>query len=224
MSASRETSSCNLGSLCEKLLDVLDVALIVLDGRGQLVFSNQKARRTLVEGAGLRIEHGRLQGSPEDSAALVRAARECVSSSASLPARCLRVPRPEHPPLMLSLTSVRIEHEGSTEPLAVGVIHDPAARLSLEPAEIAARYGLTPAEARVAAEVSDGKVAKVIARDLHIGLATVRSHLRSIYVKLGVGNANELIALLRGSVFHRTIDGAPSRSTTAAAAPVRSPP
>lgn len=201
-----EQGACDIGTLCATLLDVLDIAIVVFDGRGELVFSNQIAQRVLCEGASIRLVQGRLCGTPEDSAALVAMARACADADASAAPSWFRVARVDRAPLVVSFTRIRPERAGSVAPLAVGVIQDPEARSTLRPGEIAERYGLTPAEARVAAEVADGKVAKVIARDLNIGPATVRSHLRSIYLKLGVANAKELIALLRGSVFHRAFD------------------
>lgn len=204
----QQEGACDVGALCETLLDVLDIAVIVFDARGELVFSNRIAHHVLSDGATIHLIAGRLHGPREECAALVATARECAAGGLRQPPRCFRVARPERPPLILSLTSIRPPHP-ATSPLAVGVIQDPEARTVLDPGEIAERYGITPAEARVAAAVADGKVAKVIARELNIGPATVRSHLRSIYVKLGLANAKELIALLRGSVFHRAVDGGP---------------
>jgi DNA-binding CsgD family transcriptional regulator len=191
---------------------VLDIAVVVFDGGGRLVFSNPVAQRVLAEGASVQIAEGRVRGSPEDSAALLAAVRECTAGLEQRghrppPPRCFRVSRAERPPLIVSLSAIRLTEAGRLLPLAVGVIQDPEARTSLEPADLTARYGLTPAESRVAAAICDGKVAKVVARDLDIGLATVRTHLKSIYVKLGVRNAKELIALLRGSVFHYSFNG-----------------
>lgn len=209
MLSTAQTATCNIGSLCETLLDVLQIAVVVFDAAGGLVFANEVARRMLEQEAGLRIESGRLRGAPEDVTALLALARECAAASQEdRPPRCARLAREDRAPLIVSLSALRLEEDGDMQSLALGVIHDPEARISLHPGELAERYGLTPAEGRIAAGIGDGKVPKVIARELDIGLTTVRTHLKSIYAKLGVRNANELIALLRGFVFHRPLQGA----------------
>jgi DNA-binding NarL/FixJ family response regulator len=67
--------------------------------------------------------------------------------------------------------------------LAAGVRHvgAQAARLL---ADSIAREPLTPREEQVLGLVVQGRANKVIARDLNIGVGTVKSHLRSIYGKL----------------------------------------
>jgi len=56
--------------------------------------------------------------------------------------------------------------------------------------------GLTSAEVRVAQKLMDGAGAEPIARDLGVGIETVRTHIRRIYNKLGIGGREELFARL----------------------------
>lgn len=53
-------------------------------------------------------------------------------------------------------------------------------------------YDLTPAEARIAAEIADGRSVQLIAGSGGLAVSTVRSHLKAIYSKLGVGGQTEL--------------------------------
>ena len=61
---------------------------------------------------------------------------------------------------------------------------------------IAERYGLTPREEQVLAVLCLGKSKAYIAQGLGMSEATVKSHVRSIYAKLGVHNKNELQELV----------------------------
>lgn len=53
-------------------------------------------------------------------------------------------------------------------------------------------YDLTPAEARIAAGIADGRSVQAIAEAGGLAVSTVRSHLKAIYSKLGVGGQTEL--------------------------------
>jgi DNA-binding CsgD family transcriptional regulator len=57
-------------------------------------------------------------------------------------------------------------------------------------------FGLTPCEARVAAALSAGMTPSEIARHHGISMGTVRSQLKSIFVKTGTKRQPELIAVL----------------------------
>jgi DNA-binding CsgD family transcriptional regulator len=58
------------------------------------------------------------------------------------------------------------------------------------------RYGLTPAERRVAVLIGAGHSPREIAAQLGISFHTVRAHLRSTYAKTGVKRQTALARLL----------------------------
>lgn len=62
------------------------------------------------------------------------------------------------------------------------------------------RLALTRTQARVAARLADGRPVAEIADELSIAEVTVRTHLRNIFRKTGVGRQAELVALV-----HRTV-------------------
>jgi DNA-binding CsgD family transcriptional regulator len=66
------------------------------------------------------------------------------------------------------------------------------------PAILEALFDLTPAEARIARGIAEGLTAEEIARDMGIQVATVRSHLKKIFVKTGVDRQVTLSRLLSG--------------------------
>ena len=56
---------------------------------------------------------------------------------------------------------------------------------------------LTPAEARVAAGLTEGLSYKEIAERLGLSYHTVHTHVKAIHAKTGVGTTGRLLALLR---------------------------
>jgi DNA-binding CsgD family transcriptional regulator len=70
--------------------------------------------------------------------------------------------------------------------------------LALRPTaiELGEFYGLSFAQGRVIACMLRGKNINDTATELHISVNTIRSHLRSVYEKLGVNNKSELFRLL----------------------------
>jgi DNA-binding CsgD family transcriptional regulator len=68
-----------------------------------------------------------------------------------------------------------------------------------EPLErrLIARFGLTHAEARVAAAALEGDARATMAARLGLSLNSVKTHLRRIYEKLGIARAAELMKILQ---------------------------
>jgi len=63
---------------------------------------------------------------------------------------------------------------------------------------------LSPAQMRILVSVADGQLNKQIAYDLSLSEATVKSHLTSIYRKLGVSNRTQAVLLAREMLPERT--------------------
>lgn len=63
-------------------------------------------------------------------------------------------------------------------------------------ADFGPALGLTSSEVRIARKLVDGGRAGAIADEVGVGLETVRTHVRRIYNKLGVGSREELFARL----------------------------
>jgi DNA-binding CsgD family transcriptional regulator len=62
--------------------------------------------------------------------------------------------------------------------------------------QMAALFGLSPAEVRVASLIGDAKTISAAARALGASPGTVRNHLKSIFQKVGVNRQAELVAVL----------------------------
>ncbi|MGQ3030376.1 MAG: helix-turn-helix transcriptional regulator [Ferrovibrionaceae bacterium] len=76
---------------------------------------------------------------------------------------------------------------------------DPVARVRLKEISLCARYGLTPTEARIVADLAFGHSVETIA-DLHrISRYTIHHHLKSIFRKTDTTRQPELVALVLSS-------------------------
>jgi len=90
---------------------------------------------------------------------------------------------------------------GRNQPAAVLFINAPE-RIPVPMVEqIAGQLQLTPAEARLAAALVDGKSIKEFAEEAKVSLNTARTHLKRVFHKAGVSRQGELIhMLLTGAV------------------------
>ena len=62
--------------------------------------------------------------------------------------------------------------------------------------QLAVVFGLSPSEARVAAQIGGAKTIETAAASLGCATGTVRNHLKSIFSKIGVSRQAELVAIL----------------------------
>ena len=82
------------------------------------------------------------------------------------------------------------------EGLALGMFIDPAFRRDPDPAVIAAAFGLTPAEARVAGALTTGKAPEELADDVGVAISTIRTQIRSLLEKTGARRQAEMVSIL----------------------------
>ena len=61
---------------------------------------------------------------------------------------------------------------------------------------IAAQYGLTPREQEIMALIAQRKSRAEIEQELFLSQNTVKTHVRHLYAKLGVGSKADVIELL----------------------------
>lgn len=171
-------------------------AVVLLSGRGEVITANPSAERLL--GNGIRITRRRLVAEdPVATAMLDRALHKLLwSPSGAALSPPVALPRRARSPLLaypLKLSN------WSENPFANGkaliVLVDPDKR-SRPPEDALQRgFGLTVAEARLAARMAAGDALEIAASEQGIAKETARYHLKNVFAKTGVRRQAELVVL-----------------------------
>ena len=90
----------------------------------------------------------------------------------------------------------RVNGAGAGQTMVLATLFDPTHVRALDPHALAAVFGLTPAESRVAALLALGGTAADVATSLGVSESTIRTHVRNVLAKLGVASKTELVRLL----------------------------
>lgn len=184
-----------------RLLDALPYAVFALDGSGRIVFMNIHADQLVQRGDGLLVEGTHLSCRlPGQQPLLDRlVATATVAESGSVRGGWVRIHRASgRRPYLVLVSHLAGGEELIDEfrPRLLVIVTDPDR--SAVPDEQALRdlYGLTEAEARVAAQLAAGHSVQSAAVDLHLSAETLRSHLKHIFRKLGVSRQQDLVRIL----------------------------
>jgi DNA-binding CsgD family transcriptional regulator len=179
----------------------LIAAGIVLLGRGGVVTHINKAGEALL-GDGIAIGHGRLlrASRPADQAELDRLVGVAHAASGDLPlARTAILHRPSGKrPLLAHALPIRrrpadvLDHILFGDARAFVVIIDPDVGAPPSLADSLRLYGLTAAEARVAAMVGSGQAPRDVAEALGTSEGTVRIQIKRAFEKLDISRQSEL--------------------------------
>lgn len=192
----------------ERVLQLMPNPAMLLDGKGRITHANSAAEALLRTGDGLSFSpDGGLQLSaalPAEKAALSRALAQALAvasgaddelgeqlrvSRPSGAAPLLLLPVPLPPPafaLWELLESARV----------LVLIIDPSSSSRPAAAALQTAFGLTVAEARVAALISSGLSGPQTAASLGLSPETVKTHLKRCFEKMGVHSQVALARLL----------------------------
>lgn len=184
-------------------LDSLAIGVMLLDAAGEVVEMNREARAMVARQDGLILAQRRLSArEPRDRAMLQRLVAEALER------RVAGVPRPGG--------TMRVERDGGRAPYLVAIvpgrigdldvagpglgalvlIRDPDTGPDLPIDGLREAYGLTAAEARLAARLARRPGLVAAARELGIAHETARQHLKRILLKTGCSGQPELVAML----------------------------
>ena len=179
-------------------LDTVPRGIVILSGDLCVLFANREAQRIFALDDGLGATVSGLHVNDRQASAQLRKSLERIvfedpGSAGSLPAP-IAVRRPSgRPAFCLSLVPAPELLEGSAAgpPIAVTII-DPDRQSS--PAESLLRqlYGLTAMEAKLAAALCEADL-KGAALELQISLNTAKTHLQSVFQKVGVSRQSALV-------------------------------
>lgn len=183
------------------MLDSLRWPVFLLDGDGRLYLANTQASQALSKADGFRCAHGQLSGEhPWDTHLLQRAITRALAGEGSR----LRVQRGNgQPDYVVSVTPLAHAAHGKLNDEAPRVaIHalDPTIPTAGVEPVLAASFGLSPAEARLAAALLDGDPLPAVAQRLGISPHTARTQLEQLFAKTETKRQSQLIGLLRSCI------------------------
>ncbi len=182
------------------LLDRHANAIVVLDGKNQVLYANRKAETLCAQQDGLALSkhglslpragdalklHGLLEQAGGRDGPSLGGAMQVERPSGKRPFGLMVAPAPAHDsPLSL------------WQPATCIVINDPEESPQPQAERLRAAYGLTPAESRLASLLATGESLRATAEQLHISYGTARTRLASIFRKTNTRRQGELVRLL----------------------------
>jgi DNA-binding CsgD family transcriptional regulator len=201
-SLSREVHSRRWRStVAVQALDQLTAGVIIADGHAEVIEMNRAAESIVQLEDGLLIRNDRLcarRAFETGKVTKLIAGATVEGISAPSAGRMLIGRYDGLPAYVLSVAPLRIGLAVDNQRFAMVVIVDPAGRSPSEK-DLAEFFGLSPAEARLAAALLTGKTLARIAADSGIRITTVRTQLGSILRKVGAERQSDLIRILSGT-------------------------
>ncbi len=203
---SRRLSGVSLAqSAALDALDHVDAGILVVDSSRRIVYANALAEAMLRDEAELGALGGRLVlKQPALDARFADIIRDtlAIGQGRLVGARPpLSLLRDEHLPITLTVTLLRPRWSrcDGQPPLALIFLRDPE-RVVADIEKLRGLFGLTAAEAVIAADLAKGLSLDRIAQAHGVAIATVRSHLKKILAKSGTSRQAELVALIAMSI------------------------
>jgi DNA-binding CsgD family transcriptional regulator len=137
------------------------------------------------------------------------AASRLGPGTAPVPETLLMTPRPGEPQMLLVACPIPQNQEHFRGPwpgAAIAVYVSSLADAGLLNHEVLmSLYGLTPAEARLAAALSRGHDLNTLGAEWGTSVKTLRTHLKRIFSKTGTSRQAELVHLLAGRPWNLTL-------------------
>lgn len=186
-------------------LDRLQFGIVVLDGLRRVVLANRTATGLIARNSGFRLTSGEFAATSVPNArrleSLVAAALAGQGGTATLP-----VCAPD--PSEWTFWSVPMREPdvlpGVPSP-GVLLVFGAKGKQNLDLGAIAATYGLSKAEARVAVAVAEGDTPAAIARQHGVKPSTVHTQLLCVLRKMGVHRQTDVARLLLTAADNRPI-------------------
>lgn len=190
-------------ALTLEALNHLRLGIILTDLWGHPRFVNRAAENLIARSPGMRLSRQGLTlprlKDDEQLGRLISAAASVARGEDTAAPGGMRVPLPNRSPLQLQVVpliagNTRWDSAFPPGSLAVFIARPGQVRLPWQ--QLAALYGLTRAEARLAAKLAEGLSLEDAAEALTVSINTARCQLSMAFQKTGVRRQAELVALL----------------------------
>jgi DNA-binding CsgD family transcriptional regulator/PAS domain-containing protein len=183
------------------VLDNAPRGILVLGQRGQATYINGEARRILGNKDGIGLVGDRPVPADTAAAAILRdfldRARQ-TDGGERPPMAGIRIPRsgsrPDYQLIAYGLSfNSRQAALDEREGLAVAMLNDPLTMVTPDETLLDTYFDLTPAEAKLSQILCNGHTLPAAARELSVSVNTARTHLRSVFRKVGVHSQAALV-------------------------------
>lgn len=194
-------------------LDRLSSGVLLIDVHGDVTFANRQAQRLLGYEDGLRLQKltnkpglGQLIADNDNANLAITQAISAILNrdiyTTAHFSQSVAVPQNTGSGrYTLQFSELGNHHEyntGNEAPAAIIFITDSRKEINVSPEVLQNAYRLTPAEARVAIALLETASTQDAAAQLDINISTVRTHIKQIYVKLGVDTRARFVRLMLG--------------------------
>lgn len=189
--------------VASNVLDVIPLGVLVAGSAGNIIEANQRARGILeasgelsVGKSGLEIDHHGRRLRLRD---LIAPEKAKSAKDRDDGIRAFSIQRPSgQKPLSILIAPVDGVQElrSPDEPAVIVFLGDPGHVVDIDQARLCELYGLTRAEARVAALLANGYRLEETAESLGLVYETARKHLKHVFGKTGTDRQAELIRML----------------------------
>lgn len=181
------------------VLEQMNVGVIVVKLKGKIVFINSSAEKIINQKDGIHIQNGCLTAERTNAIVLRKLIAEAIHTSEGKGFESggeMHVDR--HSTLRPYFVSVTPFFCKSTEfpcdeACAIIFIQDPENKNETSEEALSRLFRFTPAEARLAAKMLEGKSISEIAEEIQISRNTARSRLKSLFLKTNTNRQSELI-------------------------------
>ena len=187
--------------LPQRILDNMSVGALVADQTGQVRFANVAAEEILAENDGLSRRDNRIEAAPSfETNSLLVALRD--------PAVTGRADKRDGGAMLIARSSGKRPYAVVVMPLhakasdefratrAVVFMSDLAHHNNELTPRLSQLFGLSKAEARVAARIAEGRRLTEIAQEFNVRMPTVRTQLRAVLKKVGARRQADLVRII----------------------------
>ena len=189
--------------LSERVLDNLSIGVILLDDGGQVIAMNRSAEEIVARNDGLMAGRTGLRAArPQQTNELRRLISEAAQTGAGGgmgAGGVMTVSRPSTKrPLAVLVTPLRsrVLGWGAEQPVVALFLTDPERNPELPVEALSRLYGLTPAQARLAAALSEGRSLREFSEESRLSMSTVRWTMKQIFAKTDTRRQAELVRLI----------------------------
>jgi DNA-binding CsgD family transcriptional regulator len=179
------------------MLDMLDLAIVLLRPDSRVMFANLSAKRLAARGDCLNFRAQQLHLVDGNEQGRLEKFLQCRPGRQPTHHVARRAHGRDKGAYSYILHAVWLDQSpAGVSAIAALRVYEPHRQVRLSAEFLAGLYGLTPMESRLAASLFDAPALQEAADRCSIGLNTAKTHLKHVFVKCGVRSKAELLRVL----------------------------